>query len=61
MKIALLLSIVSAALVFGGCASNRGGMSDTYEQSSGTMQNGPEMVDPSLPQDPNAGPSMTPP
>jgi hypothetical protein len=61
MKIALLLTAVCAACLLGGCSTNRGGTADEYNTSSGTMQSGPAMVDPSLPQDPNAGPSMPPP
>jgi PBP1b-binding outer membrane lipoprotein LpoB len=62
MKIALLLSIACAALVFSGCSTERGGSSDTYDISHGTSeQTAPPMTDPSLPQDPNAGPQISPP
>jgi PBP1b-binding outer membrane lipoprotein LpoB len=59
MKIALLLSIVCAALITGGCASERGGTSDEYERSS-TMQTEPAMTDPSLPQNPSMNPYIGP-
>jgi len=62
MKIALFLSILCATSLFAGCSTNQGGSSDQYDTSSGTMeQTGPNVADPSLPQDPNAGPSFTPP
>jgi hypothetical protein len=60
MKIALLLSIVCAASILGGCSTNQGGTADEYNTSTGTVQNGP-LTDPSLPQDPNAGPAIPPP
>ena len=61
MKIALLLSIVCAASIFSGCSStNQGGTADQYNTTTGTVQNGP-LTDPSLPQDPNAGPAIPPP
>jgi hypothetical protein len=62
MKIALLLSIACAALVATGCRSPRGGSEDTYETSTGTMEEtAPAVADPSLPQDPNIGPQIVPP
>jgi hypothetical protein len=60
MKIALLLSILCAASLLSGCSTNQGGTADEYNSSSGTVQNGP-LTDPSLPQDPYAGPSIPPP
>jgi hypothetical protein len=60
MKIALLLSIVCAASILSGCGTNQGGTADEYNTSTGTVQNGP-LTDPSLPQDPNAGPAIPPP
>ena len=62
MKIALLLSIACAALAFNGCSTERGGSNDSYDISRGTSeQTAPPLTDPSLPQDPNAGPQISPP
>ena len=62
MKIALLLSIACTALVATGCSTPRGGSEDTYETSTGTMeQTAPTVTDPSLPQDSNIGPQIVPP
>ncbi|HWD93381.1 MAG TPA: hypothetical protein VG938_13645 [Verrucomicrobiae bacterium] len=62
MKIALLLSIVSAAAIISGCSTtNTGGTADEYNTTSGTMQSQPVMTDPSLPDNPNVGPSIPPP
>lgn len=62
MKIALLISIACAALVFSGCSTERGGSDDTYDISHGTSeQTAPPMTDPSLPQNPNVGPQIAPP
>jgi PBP1b-binding outer membrane lipoprotein LpoB len=62
MKIALLLSIACAALVFSGCSTERGGSNDTYDISHGTSeQTAPPMTDPSLPENPNVGPQIAPP
>jgi hypothetical protein len=62
MKIALLLSMACAGLVFTGCRTPAGGSEDTYGVSSGTVQQtGAITTDPSLPQDPNIGPQIVPP
>ena len=62
MKIALLLSIVCAASILGGCSTNRGGTADEYNTSSGSMEEtSPSVTDPSLPANPNVGPQITPP
>jgi hypothetical protein len=70
MKIALLLSMACAALMFSGCSTERGGSADAYETSAGTLEQPvPTVTDPSLPQnpnagvpqDPNAGPQISPP
>ena len=63
MKIALLLSIACAALIVTGCHTPSGASADTYETSTGTVeQDHPVVSDPSLPSDANnIGPQMTPP
>ena len=61
MKIALFLSIVCAAAVISGCSTNRGGTVDESTTSTGTMESQPALTDPSLPQNPNVGPSIPPP
>jgi len=65
MKIALLLSIACAALVFSGCSTPAaGGSEDVYSTSTGTSQPinpNPAANDPSVPQDPNVGPQIVPP
>jgi PBP1b-binding outer membrane lipoprotein LpoB len=64
MKIALLLSIACAALVFSGCRTHEGATVDTYSTSGGVstpMNPNPAVNDPSLPQDPNVGPQIVPP
>jgi len=63
MKIALLLSIVCATAILSGCntARNEGGTSDPYEYTSGGIQTEPSVADPSLPQNPYAGPYIPPP
>jgi hypothetical protein len=61
MKIALLLSIVCAASVLAGCSTDRGGTADQYNSSTGTMETQPPLTDPSLPENPNVGPSIPPP
>jgi len=64
MKIALLLSIACAALVFSGCSTSQGGSEDVYSTSTGTsspMSPNPAANDPSVPQDPNIGPQIVPP
>jgi len=62
MKIALFLSVACAALLFSGCSTERGGSVDTYDTSTGTMeQTSPTVMDPSLPENPNMGPQIVPP
>jgi hypothetical protein len=63
MKIAFLLSIVCATAIVSGCntAENAGGTSEHYEYTSGGIQMEPAVVDPSLPQNPYAGPYVPPP
>jgi hypothetical protein len=63
MKTTFWFGIVCAAAIAAGCSTNRGGTTDPNETSSGgsLQQTGPEVTEPSLPQDPNAGPYMAPP
>jgi len=65
MKIALLLSSVCATAILSGCSTpkNAGGASEPppeYMYGSG-VQTSPAVTDPSLPQDPYAGPAIPPP
>ena len=64
MKIALLLSVACAALIFSGCRTPAGGTVDTYSTSTGIsapINPNPAANDPSVPQDPNVGPQIVPP
>ena len=62
MKIALFLTMLCAAALLNGCSTNRGGTTDDYKTSSGSVhETEPAVAEPSLPQDPNMGPQMPPP
>jgi hypothetical protein len=64
MKIALLLSIVCATAIVSGCSTtnNTGGTANQPEYMYGSgVQTSPAVSDPSLPQDPNVGPTIPPP
>lgn len=66
MKFALFLTTLCAVALLNGCSTNRGGTTDDYNTSSGNspgsvQETEPSVAEPSLPQDPNAGPQMAPP